>query len=589
MELKQFSHRELKAINNGQPTAETVEKLPGFAGGGIGANVAGSVANMYGGWQKATQYNPGAYKPLTMPTMKQADFSGANAGVQKMMTATPNIPTQNVDPKQRAKFVSNGGPTQSDSAAAGISPYFALGAWAGGGILEGINRIKSADEHLADAGTSEQNINGITYTQQNGVDEGQIMQEYDQTTGKDFLTNPFRGFASIFGRGKAKREAENAARYASIQQWAARDNAYAQYLKLDGAKRYGNMEDQALYAANGKLPKLRDGLVSAVGKVNGEATARVSNGEVIANKWLGTMYRVPGIKNNKDGKLASLNDSDTVITNKYGLSDYAWRTGDITGAERMMQMLTKPNYKCGKLPRHAEGWLGNLIPTAIGSLASIDQIYEAYKNKPYRPNTYASNPYENEALSTLAGLRMNPYPIITQLRDAEYRQNRAIDIAGGLSGSQRNAIRMANLNTTQKNIANLLSSIQQQNNAYRSNYAQTAINAGQASRTARMDANRWDLDYYSKAHAARNKGIQTGIANMLAQAQQYQANEFKRNQFNRTMSLYEADQKQRKDQLNWYKDNAAKLANMGTMFNIPSLYGNRPLFYQDENGNYVRI
>jgi hypothetical protein len=54
-----------------------------------------------------------------------------------------------------------------------------LGAWAGGGILEGINRIKSADEHLADAGTSEQNINGITYTQQNGVDEGQIMQEYD--------------------------------------------------------------------------------------------------------------------------------------------------------------------------------------------------------------------------------------------------------------------------------------------------------------------------------------------------------------------------------------------------------------------------
>jgi hypothetical protein len=195
------------------------------------------------------------------------------------------------------------------------------------------------------------------------------------------------------------------------------------------------MEDQALYAANGKLPKLRDGLVSAVGKVNGEATARVSNGEVIANKWLGTMYRVPGIKNNKDGKLASLNDSDTVITNKYGLSDYAWRTGDITGAERMMQMLTKPNYKCGKLPRHAEGWLGNLIPTAIGSLASIDQIYEAYKNKPYRPNTYASNPYENEALSTLAGLRMNPYPIITQLRDAEYRQNRAIDIAGGLSGS----------------------------------------------------------------------------------------------------------------------------------------------------------
>ena len=69
------------------------------------------------------------------------------------------------------------------------------------------------------------------------------MSDYDETTGKDFLTNPFRGIASIFGRSKAKREAENAARYANIQQIAARDNAYAQYLRLDGAKKYGNMQD----------------------------------------------------------------------------------------------------------------------------------------------------------------------------------------------------------------------------------------------------------------------------------------------------------------------------------------------------------
>ena len=159
------------------------------------------------------------------------------------MNTTPNIPTQNVDPKQRARFINTGGPTQADSNASAINPWFALGAWAGGGVLEGINRIKSVDEHLADAGTSEQNINGISYTQQNSVDAGQIMSDYDETTGKDFLTNPFRGIASIFGRSKAKREAENAARYANIQQIAARDNAYAQYLRLDGAKKYGNMQD----------------------------------------------------------------------------------------------------------------------------------------------------------------------------------------------------------------------------------------------------------------------------------------------------------------------------------------------------------
>lgn len=518
MELK-----DRKFINN-------TGNLPGFAGGTIPPVTANGIKpNMW------AQTNPNA----------------TISGLQKQVTRSQAYGTPLI---KNVPATGSKGPTQADSSATGIHPGFAIGAWLGGGVLEGINRIKSADEHLADAGTSEANINGIAYTQQNTVDAGQIMSEYDKTTAKDFLTNPGRGLASLFGRSKAKREAENAAIYADLQQEAARDTAYGKFLQLDFAKRYGNTEDQVLYAKNGKLPKCKDGLVSATGIVNGEATARVSNGEVIANKELGTMFRVPGLKNNKDGKLAALNNSDTVITNKYGLSDYAWRTGDIAGAEKMMAMLTHPGYKCGKLPGHAEGWLGNFVPAALGTLASLDQTINAYKNKPYRPNTYASNPYEMEGLTTLAGLRMNPYPIINQLRDAEYRSNRAVDLAGGLSGSQRTAARLANLNTTQKNIANLLSSVQQQNNAYRANYAQAAINAGQQARTARMAANQWDLDYYSKAHAARNKGIQTGIANMLSQIQQYQANEFKRRQFNETMDLYRADQKQRNEQNQWIRN-----------------------------------
>lgn len=146
--------------------------------------------------------------------------------------------------------------------AASIHPYFALGAWAGGGVLEGINRIKSADEHLADAGTSQARVNGIAYTQQNSVDSGKIMSEYDDTTAKDFLTNPFRGIASLFGRSKAQREADNAARRANVSRIGARDNAYAQYLDLDFAKKYGNQEDQMLYAKNGKLPGFVEGFVS---------------------------------------------------------------------------------------------------------------------------------------------------------------------------------------------------------------------------------------------------------------------------------------------------------------------------------------
>lgn len=506
------------------------------------------------------EFADGNILPVTANGIKSNMWAQTNpnatiSGLQKQVARSQAYETPLI---KNTPTTGSKGPTQADSAAVGAGPWFALGAWAGGGVLEGLGRIKSVDEHLADAGTSTSNINGISYTKQNDVDASKIMSDYDRATATDFLTNPFRGITSLFGRSKAKQKAENAATYAQIQQGAARDNAYTKYLQLNNAKLYGDSSTQQLYAAkDGKLPKYYVGKVSTSnGPALGEATARVSNGEVIANKFTGSMYRVPGLKNNKDGKLASLSDSDTVITNKHGLSDYAWRTGDIEGAEQIMKLIGNPAYKNGKLPGYAEGWLGNFIPSALGSLASLDQMYQAYRNKPYRPNTYAENPYEIEGLSTLAGLRVNPYPIMNQLRSAEARTNRAIDIAGGLSGAQRTAARLANLNTTQSNIANMLSNIQQQNNAYRANYAKAAINAGQASRQARMEANRWDLDMYAKAHAARNRGMQTGIANMLAQIQQYQANEFKRRQFNDTMALYRDDQKQRNEYMNWMQNHS---------------------------------
>ena len=89
---------------------------------------------------------------------------------------------------------------------------------------------------------------------------------------------------------------------------------------------------QAFYgrAANGKQP-----VWSPEGLVDRKATARVSNGELIGNFEDGYVSRVPGKKNNKDTKLANLKDSDFVISNKYGLSDYAAATGDYEGALNM--------------------------------------------------------------------------------------------------------------------------------------------------------------------------------------------------------------------------------------------------------------
>lgn len=597
MELKgnniKFTNSERKLINNTHPDAEN---LPGLVGGAVAGTFAAQKMAGYpsaGSIVTPKTINGGI---ITGPSGQDVTITGRQLTKPKLQY-NPYGPTSfnrsAVTLATQSQNETNGGKlnnpitgkpegtsfsSSDQSGASSFGPWSSLAAWAGGGVLEGLGQIKSAEEHLADAGTSTANVNGISYTQQNGVNASKIMQDYDQSTKSDFLTNPFRAFTKIFGRSAAEEHAKNAAMYADLQQIESRNNAYAKYLRLDNAKRYGNIEDLQLYAANGKLPGYVGGkpTYTAAGETNMQPNAKLSGGEIVYNK-AGMASEVGGPVNNNDQQYGFLRASDGVLSNKPGIYGYSpadmfRATGNIDASENYMILSNlakgKRMYNNGKLPKLAEGWVGNFIPSVLGAAASLDQMYQAYRNKPYRPNTYADNPYELEGLTTLAGLRVNPYPIMNQLRSAEARTNRAIDIAGGLSGSQRTAARLANLNTTQNNISNLLSNIQQQNNAYRANYAQAAINAGQASRQARMAANQWDLDYYSKAHAARNRGIQTGIANMLSQIQQYQANEFKRRQFNDTMDLYRADQKQRRDQFDWY-----------------SKYYNKSLPFQSLGGN----
>lgn len=114
----------------------------------------------------------------------------------------------------------------------------------------------------------------------------------------------------------------------------------------------------------------------------------------------------------------------------------------------------------------------------------------------------------------------------------------AIDRSGGLSGGQRALARMAAMNNTQLNTAKMLAAVQDQNNAYRAQAAQAALNAGSQTAQRRMAAKQFDLDYYSKAHAAQQQGKQMGMYNALNALQQYYANDFKRRQFNDTMNLY---------------------------------------------------
>lgn len=134
---------------------------------------------------------------------------------------------------------------------------------------------------------------------------------------------------------------------------------------------YGKGSDGTVGAAYGKRP-----VYSAFGPVSRKATARVSNGELIGNFEDGYVSRVPGTPNNKDTKLAALRPSDFVISNKFGLSDYAATTGDIEGALNMQDILMKQyknKYKNGKLP----GFKLGLGDYALATLPHFGQFLDS--------------------------------------------------------------------------------------------------------------------------------------------------------------------------------------------------------------------
>lgn len=569
---------------------EKAEQLPGFEGGSIPASVAWSNTPNYMR-QAGVSSNPQITN--TLPRVGQYDFSGAKAGVQDMMKQQPNVPKQST-------YANSQGPSQADSSAAGIHPGFAIGAWLGGGALEGANEILASDPErlIGEAGTSTAQIGGISFQRQNVVDAGQMMQDYNNSKDLDWLTNPARAITKLFGKGQYRRNVQLAATKSANIAGAQTNSALTTAMRLNNAKLNGDSSAQYLYGAkDGKLPCFAPGKQPAVdpntgltksnyllytdnGPAVGKANAMGQPGELMVDTKTGSTQEIAPDLPRFSGDIQPIYaDRDTAILTDNWIDPVTHKTyaqaakdGDDTVQnliDRMAQYV-KPSKqtkyaKNGKLPKFAEGGWGNAVIAGIGALQGLDQYLTALRNKPYKPNTYVDNPYELDALTTLAGLRVNPYPILGQLRNAETRTNRAIDMSGGLSVAQRSLGRLSALNTTQNNIANTLSAIQQQNNQYKANYAQAAINAGQAARQARMQANQWDLDYYSKAHAAQLGGLQMGARNILGALQGWQQNDFKRRQFNDTMALYRDDQKR-----NWAE--LDMLSRQNNLFNTKDDY-----------------
>lgn len=431
------------------------------------------------------------------------------------------------------------------------------------GAIDGLGPQYKSEELLRDAGTGYSTNMGVGYQFQNAVNKDEVMNEYDSNNFKKIFTGNVGGFltGALFGRGKQQKEIEKANLQAFRSNQHNSNIAASTAMRQDFATKLGNPESQYLFAANG-LDQDNGGTwayvdpLEAGSDAEGNAYSFINKGGVpgkdSVKMFIPSDYTVHTRMN---GHAQTANKE--AMVQEYLKSKAAANKGDNKEiAEKVIQKelaeskqrvqfdqaKQKQERNMGLLPEegvaHAaagmDNWLAGLMNVGIG----LGQYFGARGQKVKSPTTYFGNPYQTRALAQLDSIRSNPYPIMRQMREAEARGRYQIAQSGGLSEAQKYLANVAMTANTQNNIANSLAALQQQDNAYKAQAAQAALQVGAQTAQNRMQSNQWDLDYYSKAHAARQQGMQMGLYNVSNAVQQFLANQNKLNMFDKMYSLY---------------------------------------------------
>ena len=258
------------------------------------------------------------------------------------------------------------------------------------------------------------------------------------------------GLASLFGFGDNEEEvreemrklADANARYSAQNEAVAKSKDY-----------------ETNRAVNGKKP-----VWTPSGLAAKKATARVSNGEVVGNFNTGKAIRVPGQKNNKDTKLANLKNDDFVISNRFGLSDYAAATGDYEGALNMQEILlgnmrNSKGYKCGKLPKYGLGTIADYalatLPHIGSVMTNLAQYNRAKYADTYAPDTFVEDSLGRAAVNELNNLRYDVNPYLRDAQKALNMQNWNVRRNVGLGLGGRAVAQNANFQAYLNSLANI--------------------------------------------------------------------------------------------------------------------------------------
>lgn len=328
------------------------------------------------------------------------------------------------------------------------------------------------------------------------------------------------------------------------------DFAATSGLQQQQAEKYGVKDGKdAGDTMGGRLPKFFSGkgVNTAYGIMPGEPNALTNKGEEILDTETGIMSHVG--RGPSDTAPSYLRGKDAVITTNDGLAKKArmyYNRGDMAGVASVLQeqqmnhMLGK--YKNGRLPRFEDGgyispW-PSYIASGIGTGINLWQLIDAYKNKPYRPQSFA-DPYDHQAIKDMAKARYDIYPALSQFIKERARTNRALDMSGGLSGAQRYLGKVSNSANYYNTLSDLYSKFQQANIGLIQGLGQLKLNSSANSAKERNLFERNAEDVFARGHGMQLGRINNSFKNEYAIAQNLAADSYKRQQANYMLGLYD--------------------------------------------------
>ena len=178
---------------------------------------------------------------------------------------------------------------------------------------------------------------------------------------------------------------------------------------------------------------------------------------------------------------------------------------------------------------------------ALPALLETQMLNRWRNEKPIMPNIYASNRYAPIALQTMAGNRVSANPVLEKLYAQDRQAAYQLANAGGYTGGQRQANRVALALGNQRNVADALMNVQEKNAAYRNAYAEMAAKLGDSDAHRLQQSNQYGWDAYNRAQGAKTKGIETHLSNLGLIGQKWLSQRIKNKQYGDVLDMYQQD------------------------------------------------